>query len=190
MAVSHMLWVVGMDPHPLWEYQALLMVEPTGSQSPQDGSFDAYLVCTVTESGTSECAITKQEASLWAIERSCSLWQFERKYPLKKASVLDVEFLWRRYGLAGRGESLWSWALRSHICSSHAQWDSLLLVPCLSTCSSYLSSTVSTCKLPYSIVMIMGWTSILKASPHNQMFSCHDVSTPMGTLIKTLICHL
>lgn len=51
-------------------------------------------------------------------------------------NVWPIEIGTRRYSLvgsrcdlAGRTVSLWRQVLRSHICSSHAQWDSLSLLP-------------------------------------------------------------
>ena len=54
----------------------------------------------------------------------------------------------RRYGLVGGSVSLWRWALRFHICLSHAQWDRSLPFVCTRCITlNYLSSVMAACTL-------------------------------------------
>ena len=43
----------------------------------------------------------------------------------------------RRYGFVGGSMSLWGWALKSHICSSHSQGLRPLPVACKSRCKAF-----------------------------------------------------
>ena len=100
-----------------------------------------------------------------------------KKMTHKGNGSIRCELCWGWFGLVGGSASLWRQVFRSQMGSIHTQCIRPISIACTRYRTlNYLSSTMFSCMSLCPTMMIMDWTSGLKAGYHNQMFSFTGVS--------------